>query len=329
MATFLRCLRFALNSHEYSRESALWWSRRETGDPQSPRTWYGLGFSNTLSRYGYAWIEPRIDFERLTFQADVTDNVLFGNQALRRQYLRRGGAVRDFHNNFVQLERAVTWLQQYHASEVISDRLTDWIVHLCLRQFRVDTLTAVRAEIHPDHRETALDGLRSWSRAYLEDTMGYDGLHLVSGNKSAFKDPCALKEALFGYDDGRKRTHWESKPYRTLYRRACVTLSAQPATTALVPRMQRRLSRWLFAFHWILPYPSADVFMQTTKSSQRMWYSIQPAGRGATANGIDLRNLHPEGWEWAQKEWWPAYPPELPRYLRWPTGTWEDWIRRQ
>jgi hypothetical protein len=330
MAMFLRCLRFALNSHDYSRESALWWSRRETGDPQSPHIWYGLGFSNTLSRYGYAWIEPRIDFERLTFQVDVSDHVLFGNQALRRQYLRRGGAVRDFHNNFVQLERAVTWLQQYHASEVISNRLIDWIVHLCLRQFRVDTLTAVRAEIHPDHRETALDGLRSWSHAYLEDIMDYDKLHLISGNKSIFKDPCALKEALFGYDDGRKRTHWEKRPYRTLYRRACITLNVQPTTTAFVPRIQRRLSEWLFTFHWILPYSRFDGFMQVNKDSQRVWYSIQPVGHAATANGIDPQNPpDPEEWEWARKEWRPGFPPKLPRYLRWPTGTWEDWIRRQ
>lgn len=329
MAMFLRCLRFALSTHDYSRESALWWSRRERGDPQSPRTWYGLGFSNTLSRYGYAWIEPRIDFERLTFQVDVTDNVLFGNQALRQRYLRRGGAVRDFHDNFVKLERAVTWLQHYHASEVTSNQLIDWIVHLCLHQFRVDTLTTVRAEIHPDRREAALDGLRSWSHAYIEGIMNYDSLHLVSNNKCTFKDPRALKEALFGYDDGRRRAHWERKPYRTLYRRACIRLNAQATTAVFIPRMQRRLTQWLFTFHWILPYPTYDGLMQVTKKSKRMWYSIQPVGHGATANGIDPRNpLDSELWEWAQKEWWPGSPPKLPQYLRWATGTWEDWIGR-
>jgi len=328
MCMFLRCLRFALSSHDYTRESPLWWSRRETGDPPSPHIWYGLGYANTMAQYGYAWIEPRIDFDRLTFHVDVTDHVMFGNQALRRQYLRRGGAVRDFQSNFIQLERAVTWLQQHHASAVVAGRLLDWIVHLCLRQFRVDTLTAVQTEIHPDHREAALDGLRTFSHAYLDETMDYDGLHLVSGNKSAFKTPSALQAALFGYDDARQRTHWETKPYRTLYRRAVVTLRAHPTTVDFVPTLKRRMTRWLFAFHWILPYPSVDVFMQTTKDSRRMWYSIRP-NRDLVAGGADVRNIHPAGWEWAQKDWWPGNPPELPRYLRWPTGTWEAWIERQ
>ena len=49
------------------------------GDPQSPRIWYGLGYANMMSRYGYAWIEPRIDFKRLVFHINVTDHVLFRN----------------------------------------------------------------------------------------------------------------------------------------------------------------------------------------------------------------------------------------------------------
>ena len=326
---FLRCLRFALHSHEYSRESALWWSRRETGSGLSRRKWYGLGFSNTLPRYGYAWIEPRIDFERLIFQIEVTDHVLFGNERLRRQYLRRGGAVRDFHNNFVQFEQAFIWLQQYHSSSVISNRLIDWIVHLCLRQFRMDTLTTIKSEIHPDHRETALDGLRSWSHTYLKETMNYDELYLVSGSRLVFKDPLKLKEALFRYDDGRKRIYWENKPYRTLYRRACAMLETQPATARLVSRMQDRLCRWLFAFHWILPYPSVEVLVRTTKDSQRMWYSIRPVKRGGKNQGIDLQDLDGSEWKWAQKKWRTGYSPELPEYLSWATSKWEDWIKRQ
>ncbi|KIW19427.1 hypothetical protein PV08_03722 [Exophiala spinifera] len=63
MAMALRCLRFVLGGHQLSRESALWWSRREreVGNPPRPRIWYGLGFCNTLARYGYCWLEPRID----------------------------------------------------------------------------------------------------------------------------------------------------------------------------------------------------------------------------------------------------------------------------
>ena len=210
---------------------------------------------------------------------------------------------------------------------VVANRLIDWMVHLCLRQFRVDTLSTVSGEIQQEHRETALDGLRPFSHDYLEEIADYETLHLVSGNKSAFKDPSALAAALFDYQDGRKRTHWENKPYRALYQRACTTLSAQPTTAGFVATLRRRLWRWLFAFHWVLPYPSVDVFMQTTKAGHRMWYSIRPHVDDVVEG--DLAYLDPAEWQWAQKDSRPGYPPALPRYIRWTSATWEEWIRRQ
>ena len=106
-----------------------------------------------------------------------------------------------------------------------------------------------------------MDGLRTFSDLYLKEIMHGDGLHLVSGNKSAFKTPLALKEALFSYDDARKRAHWKNKPYRILYKRVYVILGVKPATAVFVPRLQRRLTRWLFTFHWILPYSNTAGFM--------------------------------------------------------------------
>ena len=323
MAMFLRCLRFALNAHQLSRESALWWSRRETGDPRSARTWYGLGFCNTLSRYGYCWIEPRIDWERLTFQPAVTDEVLFGNRTLRSQYLRRGGQVRDFHDIFLQLELALGWLQEHHDQPQICDRLIRWIVHLCLQQFRVDVLTSISPEIQADQRDTALQGQRSFSWEYFDETMTQD-IHLVSGNKSDFKDPVRLAYLLFNFDDGRTRTHWENKPYRKIYRRACTALSLRPNTSEFARRVRHCLWRSLFTYHWILPYPSADVLTQTTKQGARMWYSIQV---NQTANHR-LGDLEPNSWVWARKGWRPGYPEELPRYLQWSKVEWQGWIDR-
>jgi hypothetical protein len=55
MAMFLRCLPFVFGGHLLSRESALWWSRRErnVGEPPRLRIWHGLGFCNTLPQYKY------------------------------------------------------------------------------------------------------------------------------------------------------------------------------------------------------------------------------------------------------------------------------------
>lgn len=323
MAMFLRCLRFALGSHQLSRESALWWSRRETGPPESRRTWYGLGFSNTLRRYGYGWIEPRIDWERLTFQAAITDEVLFGNRTLRSQYLRRGGQVQDFHDVFLQMELALGWIRQYRGSTWILSVLLSWIIHLCLHQFRVDTLTSVKGEIQRDHRTAALHGQQPFSYEYFEEIMGH-AVHLVSGNKSDFKDPLRLAHTLFDFDDGHIRTHWENKPYRKLYRRAYAGLREQDHTGGLANSMRKQLWPYLFAFHWILPYPSTEVFTQTTKQGARMWYSIRPS----TEVGEDLTYLDPQTWRWARKDWRAGYPQRLPRFLEQSKAEWQAWLSR-
>jgi hypothetical protein len=60
MAMFLGCLRSVFCAHQLSRESALWWSKKErvVGDPPRKKIWYGLGFCNTLPRYGltFSWL---------------------------------------------------------------------------------------------------------------------------------------------------------------------------------------------------------------------------------------------------------------------------------
>lgn len=87
MAMFLRCLRFVLGGYQLRRESAQWWSRgeRTCGEPAKTSVWYRLGFSNSRPRYGYCWLEPRMDWTRLQFQVEISDRVLFGNSALRGQ----------------------------------------------------------------------------------------------------------------------------------------------------------------------------------------------------------------------------------------------------
>jgi hypothetical protein len=45
----------------------------------------------------------------------------------------------------------------------------------------------VQAEIHSNYREAALDGLYIFFHIYLNETIDYDALYLVLGNKSAFK----------------------------------------------------------------------------------------------------------------------------------------------
>jgi hypothetical protein len=91
---FLSCLRVAAGGHDYYRRGSLWWSRRErpVRSARLMQVQYGLGFSRTLEQYDYCWLEPRIDWARLTFLPDITDFVLFGSGTLRR-HLQCGGHV--------------------------------------------------------------------------------------------------------------------------------------------------------------------------------------------------------------------------------------------
>ena len=319
MAMFLRCLRFVFGGHELRRESALWWSRRE----RPTRVWYGLGFCNTLPRYKYCWLEPRIDWDRLTFKSNVTDEVLFGNGALRGQYLRRGGQVRDFFDATRQLELALDWVDRHHRSEVIRDRLIFWIVHICLRQFRVDILGSVQSEIAVDQQEDALRDTQPFCYEYFEEIMA-GAVYLMSGNRCDFKQPSHLGHFLFDFDDGRLRTHWEDRPYRKLYRRARTALSVQYPALRLGSLFARRFWRSLYTYHWILPYPCPEVLLQTTKQGQRMWYSIRP---GPLAREL-LDQMDPSEWEWARKSWQLGRPARLPRYVSWSKEEWQEWIEQ-
>ena len=326
MAMFLRCLRFVFGGHQIQRESSLWWSRRErsVGRPPEQRVWYGLGFCNTLLRYKYCWLEPRFDWRRLSFLPLVTDHVLFGNSMLRGQYLRRGGQVQGFFDATRQLELALDWIDRYGGIDSIRERLTSWAAHICLRQFRQDVFGSIQREVLEECREEVLQGLSPVCYEYLDEVM-VGGTHLISGNRCDFKQAPALGQYLFNFDDGRIRTHWEDRPYRKLYRRARAGLDMRHSALRLGKAFSSVLRRKLFAHHWILPYPSTDVLLQTTKQGQRMWYSIEAAGVAAE----ELEETEPSTWQWARKSWRAGSPPPLPEYIEWSREEWVDWIRER
>ncbi|KAL9571866.1 hypothetical protein ACKAV7_003855 [Fusarium commune] len=131
MDMFLRCLRVAVGGHDYSREGALWWSRRELPQPAGlPLVYYGLGFSHTLEKYGYCWIEPRIDWTLLRFLPDITDSVLFGNGTLHKRYLKYGGHVNHFFDLSRRADLGLEWLRRYPMEDTITDRIVSWLCHI-------------------------------------------------------------------------------------------------------------------------------------------------------------------------------------------------------
>ena len=297
----------------------MWWSRRErtVGETGRLKVWVGLGFCNTLERYGYAWIEPRVDWARLQFKPEITDSALFGNAVLRGQYLRRGGQVQAFFDLTRRVDFGLQCIERYLHRERVRDRLLGWLMHICLEQFRKDILVSVKHEISPEHHEEALTGKQGFSMEYFQEIMVDGGVHLVSGNRSDFKHVQDLGTYLFGFDDGMMRKHWDSKPYRTLYQRVLAGLVILEDGRSVRKMFQRRLFRMLYYYHWILPYPTSEVFLQTTKLGQRMWYSI-------IVDDISEQKR----WEWGRKQWKTGRPASRPDWVDWSKEEWEMWLPR-
>ena len=316
MAMFLRCLRYVCGGHLLEQEGALWHSKREkmVGEPPRLRLWYGLGFKNTLAVYKYCWLEPRIDWNVIQFKSDVTDDILFGNKTLQGQYMRRGKQARGFFDISRQLESALDWVEKYQDNDRLCDRLVSWIVHICLLQFRLDVISAVKAEVKPEEQEEALKGEQGLSYEYLDEIMS-GGCYLMSGNKTEFKQVSDLGHFLFDFDDGTIREHWEDRPFRVLYRRARTGIRIR--NRQYKRTLQTRLWEWLYTYHWVLPYPCSNALLQTTKSGKRMWYSIvQKSGEGEERGK----------WEWARKGWQAGRPREFPVWTRWSKEEWQQWI---
>ncbi|VUC37187.1 unnamed protein product, partial [Clonostachys rosea] len=267
MDMFFRCLRVAVGGHDYSREGALWWSRRELPQPAGlPRVYYGLGFSQTLEKYGHCWIEPRIDWTVLKFLPDITGSVLFGNGTLHQRFMKYSGHARHFFG--LSLE----WLRQYPGENVITDKIMSWLYHICLQQMRADVLHSIQGDVRPQVCKTILDDHVQFCRNGLSATL-FNGMTAVWGNRVRVKSPQEVAQALFGFNDGWPRDHWENKPFRKLHQWICTALQHIPTENRLLQAFNYRLQRYLFAYYWVLPYPTPGGLAPRTKDGKRRWFS--------------------------------------------------------
>lgn len=80
------------------------------------------------------------------------------------------------------------------------------MVHICLVQFRLDMIGAVKAEVKVEKQEEALKGEQGLSYEYLDEIIS-GGCYLMSGNKTEFKQVSDLGHFLFDFDDGATREH--------------------------------------------------------------------------------------------------------------------------
>lgn len=134
-------------------------------------------------------------------------------------------------------------------------------------------MNSVRAAIHVEHRTEALVGGEAFCKQHC-DHIVVAPVDMVSGNKTHFRRADHLVHFLFDFDDGRTRTHWESRPYRKSYQRAVTGIAQRLEGRQYGQWFSQDLHRRLLARHCLLPYPCVEVLLQTTKAGERMWSSV-------------------------------------------------------
>lgn len=211
--------------------------------------------------------------------------------------MRRGREVTAFFDMTLALERGIEWIEKNRHNEAVCEEMLTWLVHVCLKQFRLDVLQAVKAEIREDRRDEAPKGEVAFCHDYFTEIMA-DGCYLMSGNRYDFKAPSTLVSYLLDHEDQRVRQHWDHKPFRKLYQRARAKLHLED--DELERKFTQRYRHWLLRYHWILPYPCSNALLQTSKAGgRRMWYSVQCSEDG-------------KRWTWGRKNWEVGQPPRWP-----------------
>jgi hypothetical protein len=200
-------------------------------------------------------------------------------------------------DNSRQADLVLEWLQQHTSQAVITHQMVSWLVHLCLRQMRLDILRSIQQDLQLDDDTNVLDDSIWFSYTGLSAVLP-DGLARVSGNRSSFQTPRAIADTLFSYHDSQQPGSLENKPFRVLYQQICRRLEAL-STASLRQVFISRLYRYLFTYHWVLPYPSADSLVPNAKQGIRRWFSvdIQPEPHGLVTDASS------PDWCWARYHW--------------------------
>ena len=326
MDMFLSCLRVSFAGNDYSRLSALWWDRREfpaTSDGL-PNVCHGLGFSHTMEESGYCWMDRLVDWERMRFLPSVTDTILFGDGTLQKRYLRNGGHVKKFFDLGRCTDVALEYLDAYPDEDRVTDRMLSWLCHICLQQMRIDTLLTIRKYVAVEDPVALLDDQIQFSHAGLSPWLLCD-ISIPQGNRMRLKSPCQLADALFAFGDNALREYWDLKPFRILYQRIYSALGRFSAQRHLVNIFSHRIKRYLYAYHWILPYPNGRALVTKTRDEGiPQWVSISVDDHG----GVPLEETNPNVWYRLQgrRPWRAGYPPSYPTYLQWSREEWRSWV---
>lgn len=289
MVIALRALRFCYGSNLLQKELLLFKDRWEQTRGTDVVVREGLGMQQTMADCGLGWFLPKFSWMSRRLAQPHGDNMLVGNLLMHAEYKRRWKAVKDLSDVYTRFHQATQWFAKYNVEQnpQLLKKWLEYLIALNLEQFDADVWSAALAahKTHPELSEAAIaqNGnipfcYRSMQRMFLRDGVRAPP-HIVTGNQMRITTVAKLLDLLFLWDDDTERKGWGQLPFR---------LVLQQSFEFIEDRLgYERASRWLDDYlylvrltHWILPYPSSNALIQSTKESaakgkvgRMMWFS--------------------------------------------------------
>ena len=331
MAAFLRCLRFAFAAHNFKRESALWSERRRAkpSDPNSAMV-CGLGFARTLNEHGYCWIQPIIDWKQQSFKTSCRKEILFGSKLLQARYHKNHDVIKDWRDDNIQLDECDHWMRRFRSPEA-RESIILHAIHICLRNFRVDVLTAFARHDQSIKRhdiERMYQGEISLCHTHLTELLGKEP-RMYASNRSNMKDFQTLFDTFFGETTpSTRRLHGRALPYRTAYNKArnlFTTHSKDPSPEAA---WRKVFAKELITYNWMFPVPDLTNGVLCIKQHglSPAWWSVMFTGAPTSIKDV----FNPGKVRFGKKSFHPGSPRPFPeRYLTWSEEQWETYLENK
>jgi hypothetical protein len=276
MLMFLRCLQFSYGGGLLRKIGGCWQDVREQPDADQPngmRRYEGLGFQRTMERCGYAWFLDKIDWHTLTFRSPHAAYMMFNNPSMQSVYRARYHQVRDVRVDFIRVDKAYQWMQEFSAIAPYLDILEVYLRELCLCAFRKDVFFHVRSTLKPECIEAALSGSIPLCYASVSDAMveKHQRLRLAEGNRLAVKDIDVLFAWLWKSKDGHfERKGWNEKPYRMLFQQSFHAIKMVRGKAG-ARKWRQNLKRSFLGSHWVLLIQIAEGLCAKTRRNRSLY----------------------------------------------------------
>ena len=136
-------------AHNYERKPHVWRRRFTRNDKEGNQcAQRGIGIGHNITRYGYAFADPVMDFGECVFKRSVQKMCGFNNRAYLRGIRRRVTQVQRLERSDTWLLRIRGWYKRMTGSDAEAvtrarKMMLRLLRYVCIEQYRIDTISHV------------------------------------------------------------------------------------------------------------------------------------------------------------------------------------------